>query len=381
MQSFRVGIIGCGYIADYYARTLANHDRLIAAAVCDVRAERASAIGNFLCVPAFNSLESFLNKGDVDIVVNLTPHEFHSEITELCLKAGKHVYSEKPFAESVDRGRKLISLAAARDLGLASAPCTVLGEHAQTLWREIRRGSIGKPYLVYAEMDDGAVHQMAYEYWTNSHGVPWPAQSEFTAGCVMEHAAYPLSWLVMLFGPAKSVTAFSSTLIEDKGLSIDSSIMPQDFVVAGITFDHGVAARVTCGVVAERDRRFRVFGEEGVLTINDCWHFGSPVWLARRSQRATSRAGSGVYLHPPEMVPAAKGPRFDHHCGDDNDVDYSRGISELAASILERRYCKLDARMALHILEIQQAMVSSGNSAAVNLQSTFPKPQHEDWCD
>ena len=382
MQPFRLAFAGCGYVADYYARTLANHDGVEAVAVCDIVPERAAAIGKFLHVPAYCDLDSMLlAPRDVDIVVNLTPPECHSQVTEQCLHAGKHVYSEKPFAENAARGRELMDLAARSGLRLASAPCTVLGEHAQVLWREIRKGSIGAPRLVYAEMDDGAVHQMAHEYWFNSHGAPWPAASEFATGCIAEHAAYPLSWLLSFFGPARSVTAFSSTLIADKGFSQVPGPLPPDFSVAAFTFDDGVAARLTCGVVAQRDRRFRVFGEEGVLTVEDCWNFHSPVWLARQAVRAQSREASAVYLQQPELVEKPQGPRFDHHCGDPNDIDYSRGVAEFAAALREERPCRLDVAMALHILELEERMCCSQTVAAQHTGTEFQKPQPESWCE
>ncbi len=383
MDKFRVALVGCGYVADFYARTIANHSELQVVAVCDILPERAAALAAFLSVPAFSNLESLLAaSADVQLIVNLTPPECHSQISEQCLRAGKHVYSEKPFAESVARGKALLALAESLQLGLASAPCTVLGEHAQSLWREIRKGSIGAPRLVYAEMDDGAIHQMAHEFWFNSHGVPWPAASEMATGCIAEHAAYPLSWLVSFFGPAQSVTAFSSTLIEEKGPgSMAGFPAPPDFSVAALTFGEGIAARLTCGVIAARDRRFCVFGEEGALTVEDCWNFHSPVYLSRKNARSQNRENSAKYLSEPERLPELQGPSFSHHCGDPNDIDYARGIAEFASALREGRPCRLDGSMALHILEIEDHMYSPRPATAFPLTTTLlhrsaPMP----WC-
>ncbi len=383
MDAFRVAFVGCGYVADFYARTLANHSELQVVAVCDILPERAATLAAFLHVPAYDSVESLLAAPvGAEIVVNLTPPECHSQVTEQCLLAGKHVYSEKPFAENVTRGQQLLALAQSRQLGLASAPCTVLGEHAQSLWREIRKGSIGAPRLVYAEMDDGAIHQMAHEFWFNSHGIPWPAASEMATGCIAEHAAYPLSWLVSFFGPAQSVTAFSSTMIEEKefGAAPDAAT-PPDFSVAALTFERGVAARLTCGVVAARDRAFRVFGEEGVLTIEDCWNFHSPVYLSRRLARAQHRATSANYLGEPELVVKPQGPAFSHHCGDPNDIDYARGIAEFACALREGRTSRVDGSIALHILEIEDHMGSPRLGAASPLTIALPhRPEPVPWC-
>ncbi len=76
-------------------------------------------------------------------------------MTRAALQSGKHVYSEKPLALSLPQAEELVRLAEARERVLAGAPCTVLGEAAQTVWRELRKGSIGKVRLVYAEFDEG----------------------------------------------------------------------------------------------------------------------------------------------------------------------------------------------------------------------------------
>ena len=89
--------------------------------------------------------------------MNLTNPASHFEVSRACLEAGKHVYSEKPLATNMDDARALCALAESKGLMLASAPCSVLGEAAQTLWLALRRNEIGKVRLVYAELDDDFV--------------------------------------------------------------------------------------------------------------------------------------------------------------------------------------------------------------------------------
>ena len=101
-------------------------------------------------------------------------------------------------------------------LGLASAPCSLLGETAQTVWRALRERVVGTVRLVYAEMDDGMVFRMPYRSWVSAAGVPWPAKDEFEVGCTFEHAGYYLTWFPAFFGPARTVTAFSACLAPDK---------------------------------------------------------------------------------------------------------------------------------------------------------------------
>src|SRR5207302_1746767 len=99
------------------------------------------------------------------LVLNLTNPRNHYEVARACLDAGKHVYSEKPIATSWPQAVELVELAERLGLQIVSAPCTVLGEAAQTLWKAVRTGLIGPVRLAYAELDDGMVHREQYKSW------------------------------------------------------------------------------------------------------------------------------------------------------------------------------------------------------------------------
>ena len=122
-----------------------------------------------------------------------------------------------------DRRSKLVASGATkRELYLASAPCSLLSETAQTVWKAIRENAIGQVRLVYANFDDGMIAPKLSPWtWTNECGVPWPAKDEFEVGCTYVHAGYVLTWLAAFFGPAKTVTSFSSCQIPDKGIPVD----------------------------------------------------------------------------------------------------------------------------------------------------------------
>jgi predicted dehydrogenase len=106
------------------------------------------------------------------------------------------------------------------------------------MWRALRLNKVGKVRLVYAELDDGMLHKMPYESWRRPSGVPWPYRSEFEVGCTLEHAGYTVTWLTAFFGPAKTVTAFSSVQVPDKRPGEDIRSAP-DFSVACIQFASG----------------------------------------------------------------------------------------------------------------------------------------------
>lgn len=274
-------IIGCGFVADYYLAALPTHPQLRVIGVFDRFSERTSALSKAYSVHGYSKLEELLADDRVQLVLNLTNPRDHYALSKTCLNSGKHVYSEKPLAMEMDQARELVALARAKALLIASAPCSILGETAQTIWRALRESTIGQVRLVYAEMDDGMVHRMPFRKWHSVSGMPWPYKDEFEVGCTLEHAGYYLTWLVAMFGPAVSVTTFSSIRIPDKVPGEPMNLESPDFTVACIELKSGVVARLTCGIVAPHDHALRIIGDGGVIYTKEAWDYRSEVYRRR----------------------------------------------------------------------------------------------------
>ena len=249
----RIAFVGCGYVADFYMNTLTNHRNLQLAGVMDRDADRASRFGARYSVGVYRTFEDLLEDPSIDIVVNLTNPRSHYSISKASLEAGKHVYSEKPLSVVFSEAQELVELAERKGLYLAGAPCSVLGECAQTIWKALREDKIGRVRLVYAELDDGLIHRMPYQDWLSESGSPWPYKDEFEVGCTLEHAGYYVTWLTAFFGPAMTVTTASSCLIPDKQTDVPLEVSAPDFSVATIQFDSGIVARLTCSIIAPND--------------------------------------------------------------------------------------------------------------------------------
>ena len=140
MTPLGIGIVGTGNIAGGYARDIATHPEIRLVAATDLQPDRAAAFAETHGCRAHASLDDLLVDPDVDIVVNLTVHHAHYDVTSRALEAGRHVYSEKPLALTPDEARELVDLAAERGLRLGCSPSTFLGEAQQTAAATIRRG-------------------------------------------------------------------------------------------------------------------------------------------------------------------------------------------------------------------------------------------------
>ena len=140
----RIAIVGCGYVADHYLETLPNHPRLALQGVADLNLDRADAVAKHYGTRVYPSTQDLLADPEVELVVNLTDPDSHYEVTRASLLAGKHVYSEKPLSVDLSEARELLELAEKQGLLLSGAPCSVLGETAQTLWKAVRDGAVGR---------------------------------------------------------------------------------------------------------------------------------------------------------------------------------------------------------------------------------------------
>lgn len=373
----RVAIVGCGFVADYYMTTLPEHPELELTGVVDRDPERARRFSAEYRLRDYGSLDALLADGGVELVLNLTNPESHFEVSKACLLAGKHVYSEKPLGLSYEEARALVLLAEERGLLLAAAPSRVLGDTAQTMWKHLRQGSIGRPLLAYAEMDDGLLHKMRYRSWVSRSGAPFPYKDEMETGCTFEHAGYSLTWLAAFFGPAESVTAFSSCLVRDKETDVPLAVDAPDFSVAVIRYASGQVARLTCSIIAPVDHSIRVFGDRGRISTDDCWKPRSPVWLKRRIHLGR------ISVEPPfrtkvsllgDPLMRRRGRAIRHN------VDFCLGPVEMARSLRERRPCRLSARFCLHVNEIVVAIhQATEQGSTVKLRSTFDPMEPMPW--
>lgn len=375
MSVTRIAIVGCGYIADHYVRTAHLHPQVELIGATDRDPQRAAAFSANYAVRHYTTLDQLLRDSKVGMVLNLTNPSSHYGVSRACLEAGKDVYSEKPLATTMSDAEVLVDLADERGLQIASAPSNYLGESAQTLWRALRENKIGPVRLAYAELDDGLVHISPYKKWFSRSGIPWPYKDEFEVGCTLEHAGYYVTWLTAFFGPACTVSAFGSCLIPDKKTDVPLDGIAPDFTVACIQFASGVVARLTCSIVAPHDHSMRIVGDQGVLSVRDCWNQRSPIYL---QQWMTIR--SKLLLNPFKKRLRLAGRREGLSWRRAARRDRVRGVAELADSITEGRPCRLGSRFCLHTTEIVLAIHNAWQQQApCELTTTFDPVEPMPW--
>lgn len=381
----KIAIVGCGFVADYYMLTLANHPELELVGAFDRDEVARRRFAAHFGVPMFDSFDALLSTSGAELLLNLTNPSSHYDVTKAGLLAGLHVYSEKPLAMAIAEAEELVSIARERGLQLAAAPCSYLGEAATALGREIATGRIGEVRLVYAEMEDGMVFRERHAEWQSPSGAPWPSRDEFAVGATLEHAGYYLSWLCAFFGPVVEVTAFAARCFDDKGTGQPPEELANDLSVSCLRFSSGVVARLSCGLVAPKDRSLHVIGNEGILSLTEAWDYASPIYL---------RDVTGHWQTRPAILGKvferlARGRPLRHWLGrrlayargsarvpgTSSRMDFARGPAVLAAAVEAGRPLEFGADFALHITELALVAQNAGDYAMpYRPRSTFSRP-------
>ena len=115
MKPLKVGIVGCGFIANgKHLPSLARMQNVEVVAFCDLFIERAQASaeqygapGALVCV----DYHDVIARQEIDVIQVCTPNSSHAEITIASLKAGKHVMCEKPMAKTAAEAKAMLDAA------------------------------------------------------------------------------------------------------------------------------------------------------------------------------------------------------------------------------------------------------------------------------
>ena len=380
----KIAFLGTGFVADYYMTTLANHPELELAGAFDRDAARLKQFCSHYSLTAYDSVDALLHDKRVTIVVNLTTPESHYELSARALRAGKHVYCEKPLAMSVEDAHELVVLAEKSGLTLATAPANALSAAHGLVARALSAGGIGTPRLVYAEMEDGPVFRGKWTTWRSRSGAKWPGAHEFEIGCTLEHSGYALSWLVSLFGPVESLTAFSALTFPDKGPGTERLRMAPDFSVGCLNFRSGVVARLTSGLAAPRDRSLTILGDKGTVTVRDLWDNRSAVRLERTAdkRKLAVRLADRLENHLGHFLPWKPQPGRRLHYPIEtgrktlptfpSQIDFAAGIAAQARAIAAGNKPVFSGALALHITELALALNNARDlPQPYRVQSTF----------
>ena len=332
--------VGCGAVARKYAATL-DDSALSATAVCDLDPDRAADFAAGRGAAAYTDLDAMLDAEATPLVLNLTSHDAHAAVTDRALRAGRHVWSEKPLAVDADRARELVALADRRGLALGCAPINADGEAQRRVRTTLADGRLGPVRLAYAHAHVGRV--------TAWHDNPDPF---LRVGPLYDGAVYPLTLVVAWFGPVERVrVADAADPWPDREAKRPAR---PSHVEATLELADGPLVRLTTSFYApHRSREFtslELHGDDGSLYLDDAGDLGG----AAGHRVAFGREGRG-YTPMPLQAPSRRTP-------------YLAGPERLAASVRRGRPDRASARRASHVVAVCNAVeraAEAGTSVGV----------------
>ncbi len=359
-KKVKMGIIGCGMISDTYFKAAQKFNVIEVVACSDIIPERSKAKEALYGCKAMTN-EELLARKDIEIALNLTPPQVHSQIAIDTLNAGKHAYSEKPFGVDEADAAKVMNLAKKKGLRVGCAPDTFLGGGLQTSRKLLDDGWIGKPISATA-----MVLGRGPEKWGQA-----PFFYDYGAGPMLDLGPYYITALVNFFGPAKSVTAMTKkgsefrTLGAEVGETYKNVYKPFDRYPVNVTthltgvieFKNGVLATVIASfeAYAHNHPPIEIYGDEGTLLVPDPNTFGGPVKVFRRGENKWIDAPlSHIYTENSRSI----------------------GAADMAIALQTGRKHRCCGELANHVLEIMLSFDKSSKlGKKVDLKTTCERPE------
>ncbi|UVJ40156.1 Gfo/Idh/MocA family protein [Arthrobacter sp. CJ23] len=330
-----VGIIGAGVISKQYLDNLTTFPDVKVHVIADLFEEAAAARAAEYGIAAWGGVDAALDHPDVEIIVNLTIPAAHVEVATRAVRAGKHVWSEKPFALDRSSGTQLLKEAEAAGMRLGCAPDTFLGAGLQTARRLIEAGRIGRP------LTGLTLFQVpGPESWH-----PNPAfLFQNGAGPLFDMGPYYLTALIQTFGSIRRVAALGSKSRETRVIGSgpkageEFDVEVPTHVGALIEFESGQQAQSIFSFESPLPRAgfVEITGTEATISLPDPNMFDGDIRI-----RAS---GTEDW----ETVPCAG-----------STAGRGQGVLDMARAIRENRPHRAPGELAFHVLDALVAIDES----------------------
>jgi predicted dehydrogenase len=241
----RTGVIGCGSVSHQYLPQLTKSPFTEVVSLCDIRYERAQKQGEkFQVRNTYPNIDAMLAGEAFEFLVDLTDMQQHEGINRRALTAGKHLWSEKPIANSLTAGQELLRLAKEKNVRLWGAPITVQSPQFAFMAKQIASEKLGRIAAAHADYGHEGPGWSAFFY-------------EKGGGSMPDLAVYNLTSLTGLLGPVKNVTAMVSIVTPERTVSDKGRIQVTEEDNAMLLMDHGK------GVISHVQSGFNYFNPNG----------------------------------------------------------------------------------------------------------------------
>ena len=349
----KVAIIGCGSVSNRYIVHLQSSPLVKIVSLCDIKQDRAEAQNKKYNIGAstYNNINALLQGNAFDLMLTLTDMQMHGALNKIALQAGKHVWSEKPLANTYAEGKALVDFAKLKGVRIWGAPAVVTSPQFEFMSKTIQEGKLGKLASAHGQ-----------------YGHTGPTWSSFfyepLGGSMPDLGVYNMATLTGLLGPAKSVMAMTSIVNKERAIDEKGIVKVNEEDNAHILLEHdnGVISHIMCGF-----NYFDPFGHEAKnQTLHSIQIFGDKgnMRLIGYDWEPKSVVLDNSWTEAPQVVQT-----------DDGGYQWQEGATHIAGALSKNIEPRINVLHSLHVLEIiEAARKSSKEGIKVKLVSSFPFP-------
>jgi predicted dehydrogenase len=349
----KVAIIGCGSVSNRYIVHLQSSPLVKIVSLCDIKQDRAEAQNKKYNIGAstYNNINALLKGNAFDLMLTLTDMQMHGALNKIALQAGKHVWSEKPLANTYAEGKALVDYAKLKGVRIWGAPAVVTSPQFEFMSKTIQEGKLGKLASAHGQ-----------------YGHTGPTWSSFfyepLGGSMPDLGVYNMATLTGLLGPAKSVMAMTSIVNKERAIDEKGIVKVNEEDNAHILLEHdkGVISHIMCGF-----NYFDPFGHEAKnQTLHSIQIFGDKgnMRLIGYDWEPKSVVLDNSWTEAPQVVQT-----------DDGGYQWQEGATHIAGALSKNIEPRINVLHSLHVLEIiEAARKSSKEGMKVKLVSSFPFP-------
>ena len=252
------GIIGCGMIAKFHAKAIADVRGAKLVACFDQVPAAADKLAETTGCKAYHKLDDMLADPAVNVVTIGTPSGAHMEPAVAAARAGKHVIVEKPLEITLRRCDQIIEACRKAGVVLSTIFPSRFHDSSQELKRAVDGGRFGR--LTLGD---------AYVKWYRSQAYydsgAWRGTWELDGGgALMNQAIHSVDLLTWLMGPVVEVRAKTARLAHER-------IAVEDVALATVEFANGALGVIeaTTAVYPGYLKRIEIHGNEGSAVVEE----------------------------------------------------------------------------------------------------------------
>lgn len=248
-KTFKIGILGAGWIAGKMAETVAAMDGYEIFAVASRSLGKAQAFASkWNICKAFGSYEELVSEKEIDMIYIATPHSHHYQHTKLAIEHGKPCLVEKAFTANAREAKDLLEFAKKRNVFVTEAIWTRYMPLSHKIKELLENGAIGEPRLLSASL--------CYPL-EDKERITNPA---LCGGALLDVGVYVLNFARMYFGN-NVVKTVTNCQLGETGMDMQESI--------SLSYTDGKMANLQAGARCLNDRQGIISGTEGYIRVDN----------------------------------------------------------------------------------------------------------------